>query len=159
MKNILAENMLRFGTKNVSESDVRTKLTEDANVIIPITLELPAIKDAKGVLQTQLEGYVKYAAINSKGTSGTSLDNYQSFTLFSFNGTAVKLSSSKKDATTGNITGMFYADKTLMPTLVKLIGKTDVTGTSGMLINVGTELVKAGPTVKLREIPATAAPK
>jgi hypothetical protein len=28
MKNILAENMLRFGTKNVSEADVKKKLTE-----------------------------------------------------------------------------------------------------------------------------------
>ena len=30
MKNILAENMLRFGTKNISEADIRTKLTEAA---------------------------------------------------------------------------------------------------------------------------------
>jgi len=31
MKNILAENMLRFGTKNISESNIRKHLTEQGN--------------------------------------------------------------------------------------------------------------------------------
>lgn len=48
---------------------------------------------------------------------------------------------------------MFFADATLMASLVKLVGKTDMVGSSGMSINVGSELIKAGPTVKLKEVP------
>ena len=49
MKNILAENMLRFGTKNISESDIRTKLTEAEGMIIPVTIDIPAQKNEQGV--------------------------------------------------------------------------------------------------------------
>ena len=49
MKNLLAENMLRFGTKNISESAVRQKLTE-ANEAVNTTFSLPTKKDANGKL-------------------------------------------------------------------------------------------------------------
>ena len=42
MKNILAENMLRFGTKNISESSVRRKLTEALLQAPSLSLNIPA---------------------------------------------------------------------------------------------------------------------
>ena len=42
MKNILAENMLRFGTKNISESSVRARLTEALLQAPSLSLNIPA---------------------------------------------------------------------------------------------------------------------
>lgn len=57
LKNILAENMLRFGPKNLSESDIRnlrrlTEATELTNQALDSTALNAALKDLNGLLKT-----------------------------------------------------------------------------------------------------------
>lgn len=161
MKNILAENMLRFGTKNVSESDVRTKLTEAANTIIPITIDIPAQKDTKGVLQAIPNSLMSFQIINIKGTEGSMTDNIDTISQIHWNGGSAKVSGKPVKDSTGNIAGSFATDEAGMKTLTSLVGQKDTTGNLGMKITIqpSNTIVLASPTVRLKERPKTAVPK
>jgi len=130
MKNILAENMLRFGTKNVSESDVRTKLTEDSNQnILILTIYLPQkLNPTTKQLEDLKIGTCKYVCVASKspddptGKSFTT-DDYAGIKGLYINGISATQVRSKKDPATGNITGSFTLTEEIYNYLKDFVGK------------------------------------
>ena len=97
LEKIIAENMLRFGTKNISESDVRNRLTEvDDNTEKNLKTQLRAINDGNdftitfkpGSTYTTQNSYAafsyainpKYAILFPKGTTFTATADGQIMT-------------------------------------------------------------------------------
>jgi len=130
MKNILAENMLRFGTKNISESSVRRKLTEDSNRnILILTIYLPQkLNPTTKQLEDVKVGMCKYVCVASKsaddptGKSFTT-DEYTGIKGLFINGKSATQVTSKKDAATGNISGTFTLTEDIYNYLKDFVGK------------------------------------
>jgi hypothetical protein len=145
MKNTLAENLLRFGVKNLSESD-RTRLTEEAYTVIPLTISLPYKKDpTSGQMVFDTSKWVNIFAANEKGTDGTSLENYNDLRSLTFGQEFVPLIGSKKDAS-GNITARFSVygpeKKNLVKYLTGMVGKTLPGADKSVMVTLG--FVKGG---------------
>lgn len=105
MKNTLAENLLRFGVKNLSESDVeKMQEQQEVHTVIPMTISIPYKKDETGKMILDTSKWVKIFVENEKGTAGTSLENYEYISNIEFGGIFAKVVNPKKDAA-GNITG------------------------------------------------------
>lgn len=98
MKNTLAENLLRFGVKNLSESD-KIRITEATAQVVKVTFMVPYINDGKGNLVYTAKSATKFIIENltGKGTY-TSLKDFQQVAMFSLDGTAVKPIRSSADA-------------------------------------------------------------
>ena len=145
MKNKLAENLLRFGVKNLSESD-RTRLTEEAYTVMPLTISLPYKKDpTSGEMVFDTSKWVNVFAANTKGTEGTALENYVDLRSLTFGQEFVKVIGSKKDSA-GNITARFSVNspeqKNLLKYLKTMVGKTLSPGDKSLMVTLG--LVKGG---------------
>lgn len=128
MKNILAENLLRFGVKNLSESE-KTRLTEiDSTTIVPLIIEVPFQKDAQGTMVLNRNKWVKVTAKNVKGTDSSSLDEVSSLVNLEISGLQTKVQGSKKAPGTGDITAVFSINGAAADDLAKklqsLVGKT-----------------------------------
>lgn len=160
MKNILAENMLRFGTKNISEADIRTKLTEQDYTIIPITIFIPAQKDKEGVLTAIPNALLSFTITNTKGTEGSMTDNLTSISQIHWNGGSAKVSGKPTKDAAGNIKGSFAPDAAGLKVLLSLVGKKDMTGTSGIKVTIQpqNQLIPAPATVILKERQQTVTP-
>jgi len=143
MKNILAENLLRFGVKNLSESD-KTKLqeqpgpgeTQETFEYIPLTISVPYKKDANGQMQFDPNGFVKFFAKNDK----TNLQRFESITKLDFTKagpTTISIPRSTKD-TQGNILGKFstYKQPNLVKYLTSMINKTLPSGDKSLLVTL-----------------------
>lgn len=130
MKNLLAENMLRFGTKNISESAVRQKLTEDSNRnILILTIYLPQrLNPTTKQLEDVKVGTCKYVSVASKsaddptGKSRTT-DEYTGIKGLFINGIPATQVTSKKDSSTGNISGTFTLTEKIYAYLKDFVGK------------------------------------
>lgn len=117
----------------------RQYLNEDSNSNVPqVTFYLPQIKDQNGKLIDNKKGYAKYVVTAAKtpGGAGFTTDEYSKVNNFSFNGTAVKVSSSVKDTTNGNINGQFQLDDTSYSFLVGYVNKGMQNGVTKILTNV-----------------------
>lgn len=160
MKNILAENMLRFGTKNISESDIRTKLTEAAYTIIPVTIDIPAQKNEQGVLVAIPNALLKFQIINTKGTEGSMTDGFESISQIHWPNGSAKVSGKPTKDGNGSIVGSFATDAAGLKTLTSFVGKKDMTGTLGMKVTIQpqNELVPAPATVRFKERQQTVTP-
>jgi hypothetical protein len=142
MKNLLAENMLRFGTKNISESAVRQKLTEAVEAL-NTTFSLPTKKDAKGNVVYDKTGMIKYIAVaipNPQYPGSTNHDNFKSFKTLAINDIPVRIVTSKKQ-TNGDISGYFAANEDAFKYLQGEVGKT---ATDPDSIYIGANLESGG---------------
>lgn len=145
---------------------VRTRLTEQTGEVIVTTIFLPMKKDQNGKLQYSETSSIKFTATASPtpGVPGsTTHDRYKNFAKLFINGVSVGGFKSTKDATTGNISGIFFADKETFKYLKDKVGKA-ATPTSDVYFSVnldpaGTEAKYAMYTVKTYEVPVTATPK
>ena len=134
MKNTLAENLLRFGVKNLSEAE-KQSLNEQATnqeswTVIPMIISMPYKKDSTGKQIFDEGNAVNVTAVNQQGKGGGNLVDYDNIETLEFGGTmAVKVFRSKKQAN-GNITASFsvYNNKPLVEYLKKLVGKTTPPG-------------------------------
>lgn len=146
IKNILAENLIRFGVKNLSEADKKKVQeqfepgeTQEAYTVFPLTISVPFKKDSAGQMRFDENGSVKFFAKNEKGTQGTSLENYEAIVGLDFSraGTFVNKLTSKKDAQ-GNILGAFktYGQKELAKYLQSMVGKTLPSGDKTLLVSL-----------------------
>ena len=125
LKNLLAENMFRFGTKNISESAVRQKLTEAVEAL-NTTFSLPTKKDAKGNVVYDKTGMIKYIAVaipNPQMPGSTNHDDFKSFKTIGINDIPVRIVTSKKDPSTGNISGTFTLTDKIYDYLKDFVGK------------------------------------
>ncbi len=130
LKNLLAENMFRFGTKNISESAVRQKLTEDSNRnILILTIYLPQrLNPTTKQLEDVKVGTCKYVSVASKSpddTTGKGLttDEYAGIKGLFINGISATQVTSKKDPSTGNISGTFTLTDKIYDYLKDFVGK------------------------------------
>ena len=171
MKNTLAENLLRFGVKNLSESEKKSlneqATTQEAYTVIPMTISVPYKKDATGKMVLDTSKWVKIFAANEKGTEGTSLENYDYIASIDFGGNFVKVVGPKKDAS-GNITGnisIYGAEgKALASYLSKQVGKTLGPGDKSVTVTLRTKpsgfksLYASNSVFKMYDTGAAAAP-
>jgi hypothetical protein len=150
---------------------VRVRLMEDSNRnILSLTLKLPQKLDPKTNKLIDVKiGTGRYTVTARKraddptGTSFTT-DEYTGIKGFFFNGTSAKNVTSKKDATTGNISGTFTLTEDIYNYLNKFVGQPMQTSQnvygSVVLASGGTEVKYAEWTVtKYTQVPATSAPK
>ena len=175
MRNILAENLLRFGVKNLSEADkqkVQEQFepgeTQEAFDNVPLTIRLPYKKDTNGQLSIfDSTKPINVIATNQKGTHGNSLDAYSQITRLDFAGYGAVQVNSKKDSDT-NISGRFVIGNNtkLKSYLQSMAGKTlSAAAAKTMLVDLtkvagGTASVPAGGTsFQIYEIPVTAPSK
>ena len=145
---------------------VRARLTEQVGQVIVTTIFLPMKKDQNGKLQYSETSSIKFTATAAPtpGVPGsTTHDRFKSFAKLFINGVSVGGFKSTKDATTGNISGIFFCDKETWKFLKGEVGKpatpTDTVYFSVNLDPAGTEAKYAMYTVKTYEIPATVTPK
>ena len=160
MKNILAENMLRFGTKNISESDIRTKLTEAEGMIIPMTINIPAQKNEQGVLVAIPNALLTFQIINTQGTAGSMTGDFNSISQIHWSNGSAKVSGKPTKDGNGNIMGSFATDAAGLKVLTSLIGKKDMTGNLGVKVTIQpqNQIVLASPTVRFKERQQTVTP-
>jgi len=141
MKNTLAENLLRFGVKNLSEADTH-RLTEQAYTVVPLVINVPYKLDpaTKELNLFEPGSYVYVTAKKQTGTQYTNLDDFKNFggIDFVFNGDFIKFATSQKDAA-GNIVGKFLLtkeNKGAIAYLTKNIGKTLSPGDKTLMITL-----------------------
>lgn len=128
MKNILAENLLRFGVKNLSEAD-RQKVqeqfepgeTQETYEAVPLTISVPGIKDANGQWQFAKDSIAMFVAVNDT----KSLERFTGITKLDFAGTATIPVKSTKNPN-GDLSGKFatYNQQALVKYLTSNAGKT-----------------------------------
>jgi len=166
-------------TKGLNESDIRriaTRVIKESNrgylmetlegEVIYVTFYIPVITDPKTKEVTMdTRGVVKFTAVNSKGTSGGSLDEYEkinSFAILPANIPNVPVSSMKQN---GNIVGSFTLT-TNMKSLVNFLwsnkGKTNDISEDVRVDLTTTDKTRVRlyvtPTYKTYEVPTTATP-
>jgi hypothetical protein len=130
-------------------------LTEER--IIPITIDIPAKRDEKGVLKAIPNSRLNFQIINQKGTGGEMTDDFNTVPQVHWQYGSAK-SVSKKDAN-GNVTGSFVPDEAGLKVLSKLVGQKDITGDLGMKVTLsnspqpGSTITLASPTVRFKERP------
>ena len=144
---------------------LRNLLIESADQVLATTIFLPMKKDKNGILQYSEPSSIKYTVTASPtpGGVGNTHDDYKSLSKLFVNDVSVAGFRSKKDATTGNFSGIFFADKETFKYLKDKVGKT-ATGVRDIYFSVGLEpsgfaVRYATYTVKTYEVVATAAPK
>jgi hypothetical protein len=88
MKNTLAENLLRFGAKNLSESDKQNLQEQGRIVALPLTIQLPYKKDANGKWIFEIMKPIKVTAnyanigdLSKDIASIVSVELYKGFTV------------------------------------------------------------------------------
>lgn len=142
----------------LTESDlariVRRVINEQqAQTIIPMTIDIPAQKNEKGVLVAIPNSRLKFQIINQKGTGGSMTDSFNTVSQVHWDGGSAKASSIKDGS--GNINGSFVPDEAGLKVLLKLVGQKDMTGNLGMKVTIQpqNEITLASPTVRLKERP------
>jgi hypothetical protein len=142
----------------LTESDlariVRRVINEQqAQTIIPMTIDIPAQKNEKGVLVAIPNSRLKFQIINQKGTGGSMTDSFDTVSQVHWDGGSAKASSIKDGS--GNINGSFVPDEAGLKVLLKLVGQKDMTGNLGMKVTIQpqNEITLASPTVRLKERP------
>lgn len=142
----------------LTESDlariVRRVINEQqAQTIIPMTIDIPAQKNEKGVLVAIPNSRLKFQIINEKGTGGSMTDSFDTVSQVHWDGNSAKASSIKDGS--GNINGSFVPDEAGLKVLLKLVGQKDMTGNLGMKVTIQpqNEITLASPTVRLKERP------
>ena len=87
-------------------------------------------------------------------------DNLESISQIHWNGGSAKVSGKPTKDAAGNITGSFATDAAGLKVLLSLVGKKDMTGTSGMKVTIQpqNEIITAPATVILKERQQTVTP-
>jgi hypothetical protein len=142
----------------LTESDlariVRRVINEQqAQSLTPMTIDIPAQKNEKGVLKAIPNARVSFQIINQKGTDGEMTDDFDTISQVHWDGGSAK-STSKKDGS-GNIMGSFVPDEAGLKVLSRLVGQKDMTGNLGMKVTrqPGNIFSIASPVVRLKERP------
>lgn len=145
---------------------VRVRLRESQNQLLVTTILLPMKKDKNGTLQYSETNAIKYTVTASPtpGGPGNTHDEYKSLKKIIINDVVAGGFYSKKDATTGNFSGQFFADKETFKYLKAKVGNTvnkssDIYFGVALEPNSATDIRYAYYTVKTYEVVSTAAPK
>jgi hypothetical protein len=140
MKNILAENLLRFGVKNLSEADkqkvqeqFKPGQTQETYEFVPLTIYVPGYKDQNGQWQFAKDSIAMVVAVNDT----KSLERFTGITKLDFVGTATIPVKSTKNPN-GDLSGKFTTFN--QPALVKYLtsnaGKTLPSGDKSILVSL-----------------------
>lgn len=141
----------------LTESDLTRivrRIINEQQSLTPITIDIPAQKNEKGVLKAIPNARVSFQIINQKGTEGEMTDDYDQISMVHWgNGEGAKASSSKDGK--GNIIGSFAPNEAGLKELVKLVGQKDMTGNLGMKVTrqPGNQFSIASPVVRFKERP------
>jgi hypothetical protein len=142
----------------LTESDLtrivrRVIIEQQAYTIIPITIDIPAQKNEEGVLKAIPNQRLTFQIINQKGTAGSMTDDLNTVSQVHWKDGSAKAVSNKDNK--GNIIGSFVPDEAGLKVLSRLVGKNDMTGTSGIKVTIQpqNQLIPAPATVRFKERP------